>query len=411
MSEGQFARESVRTVEEGGARLGDSFACPYCRAVSDLGEMMSVAVSNSLVGDEVLGGNEARRFLARRFTKNGLAIDEAGGVCTAWACPHCHMAIPRKLLTSEQIVFSVVGAAGAGKSVFLASAMWACRQKLSRDLKMSFTDLEPAVNRWLNGYEEKLFFQADPEALQQIEKTDLASPNVSRSVRLNGESVLLALPSFFAVRGADGKSVSLVVYDSAGEHFRAGGDANGSVVTLNMLAADMLYFMFDPSADVRFRGMLERGDGAVRDYAERQDVLLAEMSARFARHLGVRGGGKVKAPFIFGVSKADLLRKYLPMEEEVYRVGADGKMALDWGAVKEVSRKTEEFLFGVVPEMVVAAKEMAEEVWFLPVSALGHNPQKEGVRPCDIRPVWAELPIVMTLAYKGLIPTVGKEEV
>ncbi len=400
--DGTEKKAAFRALGEGQAELNESFACPYCRAVSDLGDMMSVSVSPTLLGDPVLGMNEARRFLARHFTKDGLAIDAAGGVCTEWACPHCHIALPRSLLTSEQIVLSVVGAAGAGKSVFLTTAMWACRQVLSRVFKMSFTDLDPITNRWLNASEEKLFFQADGTALQQIEKTDLVSPTVCRSVNINGASVLLPLPSFFLVRGrAAQRASTLVIYDSAGEHFRAGADTAGSAVTLNMVAADMLYFMFDPSADVRLGALLEKSVGSAANSAQRQDVILAEMAARIRRHVGNRGEGRMKRPLIFGVSKADLLRRYLPLEGEMYREGA-----LDLGAVKKVSKATEDFLMDVVPEMVAAAHDLTEDVWFLPVSALGHNPMKEGVRPCDIRPVWAELPIVLTLAYKGLIPTI-----
>ena len=130
---------------------------------------------------------------------------------------------------------SVIGAAGAGKSVFLASSMWQCRQVLGRMFGVSFMDLDPVANRWINAYEEKLFFQEDDQSLQQIEKTDLQASNVCRTVMLDGDSVLLPLPSFFQLRTkADPQPQSLVVYDSAGEHFRAGADTQASAVTLNM---------------------------------------------------------------------------------------------------------------------------------------------------------------------------------
>ena len=407
MSEEKFAARSVRTVEEGRAELGESFACPYCRTVSDLADVMSVSVSATLLGDRILGADEAQRFLARHFTRNGLAIDAAGGVCTEFACPHCHMAVPRALLVSEQIVLSVVGAAGAGKSVFLASSMWQCRQKLSRLFGMSFTDLDPVRNGWLNAYEEKLFFQRDGQALQQIEKTDLQAPTVCRSVKINGGSLLLPLPAFFSVRGPKSvRASSLVVYDSAGEHFRAGADTQDKAVTLNMLAADMLYFMFDPSADPRFQTMLDNGTGTAQNAAQRQDILLAEVAARMRRHFGNRNKAPQTKPMIFGISKADLLHRQLPLTKELYCKLPDGQMALDLAELKRVSDATEQLMMEVASEMVTSAHDMAEEVWFIPVSALGHNPLREGVRPCDIHPIWAEIPIVLTLAHKGLIPCV-----
>lgn len=404
--------EKKRTVvaEEAQAELGESFMCPYCRTVSDLADVLSVSTSPALLGDPVLGEGEQRRFLPSQFTGNGLALDSEGGVCTEIACPRCHMALPRMLLDTPQMVMSVIGAAGAGKSVFLASSMWQCRQVLNRMFGVSFMDLDPVANRWINAYEEKLFFQEDDQSLQQIEKTDLQASNVCRTVIMDGDSVLLPLPSFFQLRTKSSpQPQSLVVYDSAGEHFRAGADTQASAVTLNMLNADVLFFMFDPSADPRFRPMLDHGTGTAHNYAQRQDVLLAEMAARIRRHMGNRSETRLTKPLIFGVSKADLLRQHLPLDANIYKAVDEKHYALDLDALRKVSDVTEALLNEVSPEVTATAHDIASEVWFVPVSALGHNPMREGVRPCDIKPLWTELPVVFTLARKGLIPTVGQD--
>lgn len=403
--------EKKRAVvaEEGQAELGESFMCPYCRTVSDLADVLSVSTSPALLGDPVLGEGEQRRFLPSQFTGNGLALDSEGGVCTEIACPRCHMALPQMLLDTPQTVMSVIGAAGAGKSVFLASSMWQCRQVLGRMFGVSFMDLDPVANRWINAYEEKLFFQEDDKSLQQIEKTELQSSSVCRTVMIDGDSVLLPLPSFFQLRTKDDpRPQSLVVYDSAGEHFRAGADTRASAVTLNMLNADVLFFMFDPSADPRFRSMLDHGTGTAHNYAQRQDVLLSEMAARIRRHMGNRSEARLARPLIFGISKADLLRRHLPLDIQIYQAVEGGRHALDLEALRKVSDATEALLSDVAPEVTATAHDIASEVWFVPVSALGHNPMREGVRPCDIKPLWTELPVVFTLARKGMIPTVGR---
>lgn len=406
------AIEKKRSVvaEEIQPELGESFMCPYCRTVSDLADVLSVATSPALIGDPILGEGEQQRFLPSQFTGNGLALDSEGGICTEIACPHCHMALPRTLLETPQMVMSVIGAAGAGKSVFLASSMWQCRQLLNRMFGVSFMDLDPVTNRWINAYEEKLFFQEDDQTLQQIEKTDLQASNVCRAVMIDGDSILLPLPSFFQLHTKDNpQPQSLVVYDSAGEHFRAGADTQASAVTLNMLNADVLFFMFDPSADPRFRPMLDHGSGTAHNYAQRQDVLLAEMAARIRRHMGSKSETRLTKPLIFGVSKADLLRQYLPLDAKIYKPIDEKHFALDLDALHAVSDATEALLNDVAPEVAATAHDIASEVWFIPVSALGHNPMREGVRPCDINPLWVELPVVFTLVRKGLIPSVGQK--
>lgn len=398
------------TVDEGAVvELGENFKCPYCRTVSDIGDVLSVSVSPSLLGDTVLGEGEQSRFAPTNFTDNGLALDAEGGVCTEIACPCCHMAIPQDLLQMDQIVMSVVGTAGAGKSVFLASSIWQCRQLLRMKFGVGFRDLAPTWNTWIRAYEEKLFFQQDDTKLQQIEKTDLQASNISRSVNLRGESVLLPTPSYFRLDGGKNGDVErcMVVYDCAGEHFLPGADVHASLVTLHTLSADSILFLFDPSADPRLRPMLDRGTGTASNYAQMQDVLLAELAAKSKKYMGNRGGRKLKQPLLFAVSKADMLRNALPADVELYKVNDAGRLALDVVAFRKMSDETESFLDKTVPEVAATARDISNDIWFLPVSALGHNPMREGVRPCDIKPIWAELPFVFTLAQKGIIPTVN----
>ena len=398
------------TVDEGAAVvLGENFKCPYCRTVSDIGDVLAVSVSPSLLGDAVLGEGEQSRFAPTNFTENGLALDAEGGVCTDVACPCCHMSIPQDLMRLDQIVMSVVGTAGAGKSVFLASAIWQCRQMLRLKFGVGFRDLAPSWNTWIRAYEEKLFFQQDDTQLQQIEKTDLQASNISRSVNLNGELVLLPTPSYFRLGGdADATNEKcLVVYDCAGEHFLPGADTHSSLVTLHTLSADAILFLFDPSADPRMRGLLDRGTGTASNYAQMQDVLLAELAAKAKKYMGNRGGRKLTQPLLFAISKADMLHNEIPLDRELYCRNAAGHLTLDIAALRALSQTTEEFLNRYVPEVAATARDISDDVWFMPMSALGHNPMREGVRPCDIKPIWTELPVVFTLARRGLIPTVN----
>lgn len=406
----QASTKRFVTVDEGAVvELGENFKCPYCRTVSDIGDVLSVSVSPTLLGDVVLGEGEQSRFAPTNFTDNGLALDAEGNVCTDIACPRCHMSIPQDVLNLEQIVLSVVGTAGAGKSVFLASSIWQCRQSLRLKFGVGFRDLAPAWNTWIRAYEEKLFFQQDDTKLQQIEKTDLQASNISRSVNLGGETVLLPTPSYFRIDGGKSGDVEkcLVVYDCAGEHFLPGADVHSSLVTLHTLSADAILFLFDPSADPRLRSLLDRGTGTASNYAQMQDVLLAELAAKAKKYMGNRSGRKLSQPLLFAISKADMLRGELQVDASVYHSDETGRLALDVAALRDVSARTESFLDRHVPEVSATAHDISDNVWFLPVSALGHNPLREGVRPCDIKPIWAELPAVFTLARKGLIPTVN----
>lgn len=409
-AETRISERRFVTVDQGAVVVpGENFKCPYCRTVSDIGDVLSVSVSPNLLGDPILGDGEQSRFAPTNFTDNGLALDSEGGVCTDIACPCCHMSIPQDLMQLEQIVMSVVGTAGAGKSVLLASSIWQCRQLLKLKFGIGFRDLAPSWNTWIRAYEEKLFFQQDGTKLQQIAKTDLRASSISRSVNLGGESVLLPTPSYFRLDGgtSSGGERCFVVYDCAGEHFLPGADVHSSLVTLHTLSADSVLFLFDPSADPRMGSLLDRGDGTASNCVQMQDVLLAELAAKSKKYMGNRGGRKLRQPLLFAISKADMLRTVLPMDIDVYCVNDAGRLALDVAALREVSDRTKTFLERYAPEVSATAQDISNDIWFFPVSALGHNPMREGVRPCDIKPIWAELPIAFTLAQKGIIPTVN----
>ena len=71
------------------------------------------------------------------------------------------------------------------------------------------------------------------------------------------------------------------------------------------------------------------------------------------------------------------------------------------------------------PEFVSTAESFASNVIYIPVSAMGQSPQEDPdnpdsgallVRPKDIKPTWATVPLLSMLALKGLIPAARRKE-
>ena len=75
---------------------------------------------------------------------------------------------------------------------------------------------------------------------------------------------------------------------------------------------------------------------------------------------------------------------------------------LDW--VERVSAALRQLLIEISPEIVATAEDFADEVVYIPVSALGVSPQRlpEGgglaVCPKDIKPRWVTVPILYAYA-------------
>jgi len=388
----------------------ESFMCPFCRHITALDNILAVSVDPHALGDPVLGESEQQRFLPTRFTPDALAIDAGGFICPDIACPKCHMTLPMAILNHPLRIMSIVGAPGAGKSYFLASSAWHMRSILPSRFGLGFMDVDPTINRWLNGYEERLFFQEDNESLQNIVKTELQSAAVYRQILMDGHPMSLPLPCLFHVSSSDDENHILALYDNAGEHFQVGADNRSMPGTLHMLHAESILFLFDPSGDPRFRDLLAKGSGTASNKAQRQDVLLSEMASRIRRHLGNQSQAKLSKPLIFGLAKADLLLHLLPSELSPYEQDDSGVTRLNLLNLGQMSAAIRKLLEKHAPELIHTVESIAHNVIYMPVSALGHNPMREGVRPCDIKPFWVEIPLVYTLSTIGIVPTLGSIE-
>lgn len=419
--EGLFSESPASKISRSAEISIDSerLQCPYCWNHFKVEDLLFISNHPELLGDPVLGPDEPQRFLPSRFTAEGLALDAMGVVCPDMACPRCHMRIPSSYLDHSPLFMSIVGAPASGKSYFLASANWTMRTTLPKLFGVKFTDVDAVSNQWLNDYEEKLFFQADSAGRQSIAKTDTTAKTVYRQVLLNGMNVILPLPVLFSLdftggNGFSGQSGrrSMVLYDNAGEHFQAGTDTAATPVTKHLIHAEGIMFLFDPTEDPRFRQVLSRGEqhGMLSGRSQRQDILLVEMISRIRKHLGMSFGDRLNKNLVVSVSKADLLSEMLDIDTPPWIIPADGGPAvLDIAAIHRMSAITRELMDRHAPEIVATVETFAENVVYIPNSALGHNPGPEGVRPCDIKPKWVEVPFLYILAQKGYIAISGQD--
>lgn len=403
------------------AHLGNALICPYCWNRFHPEDILFVANHPDLLGDPVLGNDELQRFLPTRFTPEGLAIDAGGIVSPDMACPVCHMRLPSSVTTQPPLFMSIVGAPGSGKSYFLASAVWCLRTTLPKVFGVRFMDVDAATNQWLNDYEEKLFFQVDKEGYQTIAKTDMTAPSLYRQIRLNNMPVTLPLPSLFSLHSNGSHQArpslppnrTLVLYDNAGEHFQAGADSAATPGTKHLVHAEGILFLFDPTEDPRFRMALAQGCHGVSftSKTHRQDVLLVEMIGRIRKYLGMSSSQRIDKTLVVGISKADLLSSLLPLDMEPWTVlPGTGTAALDMRVISKTSESVRNLMETYAPEIVATVEAFAESVVYLPNSALGHQPTKAGIRPCDIKPKWVEVPLLYILSQLGYIPSVNDQD-
>jgi hypothetical protein len=409
--------------------LAARVTCPHCWHRFPPEEINWVAGHSDLVGDPLLGPDSQQRFLPSRFDPDGLAIDVKGVACHQLACPRCHLIVPRAIVEMDPLFISILGAPAAGKSYFLAAMTWFLRSTLPKYFRLTFADADPQANMMLNAYEEKLFLSSQPNQLASLPKTQLEG-DLYQSVRYGDRVVSYPRPFIFTLRPAENHtnaskahklSRALCLYDNAGEHFLPGEYYNPNRPGTDHLAVSRaLLFLFDPTQHPNFRRACagKSSDPQMNRVlqAHRQDQILLEAANRIRAQTKLAQHEKSTRPLIVVVTKYDAW-SCLTHQPELktswaIRKTTSGLSALEIDKLQKFSDQIRRLLSQYAPEIVAAAEAFSSDVTYLPSSALGHRPMLDepsgslGIRPQDIQPMWAEIPMLYALyrASRGLIP-------
>ena len=414
--------------------------CPHCWEHFAPEKILWVAEHTDLLGDHRLGPEQPQRFLPTRFTVNGEAIDAKGFPCHQTACPNCHLTIPRSLLELEPLFLSIFGAPASGKSYFLAALTWELRKTLPLIFKTSFADADPVLNQQLNEYEESVFSGTSSDKLvplaNLIRKTE-EQGDLYDTVSFGNQTVSYPRPFLFTLQpqsdhrnaqNAAKLARTVCLYDNAGESFQPGKDSAATPVTRHMAQSRVLFFVFDPTQDARFQRLIgqqpESKAPSIRTM--RQEPILQEAISRIRRFAGLKQSERHKRPLVVILTKFDIWWELLetdPGPDPWPKVRSPSNPdetfhAFDAGAVERQSQLARRFLLKTSPEIVTAAENFAEDVTFIPVTAVGWNVEidaKSGlpaIKPSEAAPYWATVPFLygLTRSIPGLIPSINRKK-
>ena len=380
-----------------------------------------------------MGKDQPQRFLPTRFTVEGAALDARGFACHGLACPKCHLPVPRVMFETPSIFFSILGAPACGKSYFLTAMTWRLRDVLPRYFALGLTDADPVSNHRLHEYESMQFLNPDQGRPVRIEKTETYG-DLYDTVLYSDQVVNYLRPFTFSLAPLDAHphfgsttnvSRVLCLYDNAGESFLPGEDKATSPVTRHLALSHALLFLFDPTQDMRFRRacrdktndpqMMERTGRLERERPVRQETIFVEATERIRRDVGLSHNVKHAHPVVIVVTKFDSWSSLLDVGHLPSATLSDGRSsAVKLQVVEELSQKVRSLLWRLSPEIVSAAEGFARQVIYIPASATGCSPTVDpktgvqGFRPKDIRPIWAEVPMlyIMSRWMSGLVPYV-----
>jgi hypothetical protein len=416
-------------------QIQPQLTCPSCWARLDPADLLWVSSHPDLRGDPYLGTDALKRFLPSRFDVDGFAIDAKGLRCQSLACPRCHQPIPRILVELKPTFISILGAPASGKSYFIASCVWEIRKRF-RQFHVSFADADPVANQIISRYEQKLFLNEKPDQFVALPKTEQEG-ELYQLVNYGDRQELYAKPFVFSLRpnsehlavrqGRDVRMTSraLCLYDNAGEHFQPSIESELSPATDHLALSEALLYVFDPLQHPRFRARCREwsNDPQLGDEFRcyRQDEVLLEAAKRIRQKANMPHHERFHQPLIIVVNKYDAWQRLIPQMNlrhcEPFRTLPDGTRGLDLQTIQAVSTITRTLLEETSPEVVAACDSFGDNVTFIPASPQGCSPERHttgrkltlGVRPEQIDPIWADVPLLYGLskAKCALVPTVA----
>lgn len=405
--------------ESAGQPIQTHCRCPHCWHQFASDEVRWIASHLSLRGDSIVGPQAMRRFLASDFNVDGEALDAAGEVCSRLACPQCHLEVPRAIIELRAVFVAIAGAPSSGKSYFLASAVEAMQRRFAEH-EMMLRDAQVDLNSILSDYRRTLFWSDQPNKPVALAKTELKG-SLYQSVQLGGREIWYPRPfmfrwlpgldhPLFPFRSSVGRVVCL--YDMAGEQFLPGSGRATSEAVDHSSRSDSLIFLFDPTQHAPVRAQLQELSSdpqlALRGRSYTQSEVLDEVLERVRLRRGVAGIDRIKVPLIIGVTKSDVWEKSLdgdPLPEDVDLVGDSGQPSVDMQAIDEISSRVRAWLRKSCPEIVHAAENQVERVYYIPTSSQGTSPELNPessafeVKPSTISPRMADTPLLLALHF------------
>jgi hypothetical protein len=389
-----------------------AFTCPVCWLKFDTGDIMSVAVHDSLRGDPVLGADAPLRFHATQFNDRGHALDVFGLPCTENACPHCRRILPAGFIDVEHHIISIVGDQSAGKSYYLSVLVKLLPVALYRHFDVAFHDADPTGNAMLNDMKRALFSAQSPREARLV-KTQLEGAMYERLPRF-GRIVALPKPFIFYLHSKRDPSLrcSMIFYDNAGEHFQPGRDSADSPGAQHVASSSGILFLFDPFNNPEFRRRMSgHNDPQLeRPVLDQQDVILSELNVRVKKLLNLDVTTPLDRPLAVLVGKCDVWMQWLGEKPFADPIRTGG---LDLAVVQRNSDLVRALMLEIAPAVVANAEAVSRNVRYFPVSSFGHPPVKVESGdyvpdPRCLAPILVEAPVLWLLSQikHGLVPPV-----
>jgi len=391
-----------------------ALACPYCYQIVDphrLGYLCTGRGSPGRPGCTPRADPRRRELTGyalpgrRYFVHAGrhrraprlARCPDCRGLSGLRACPACHTPLPHGFGQAASPLVAMVGAKGAGKTVFLTVLAHELTGNLPRrfdvDVRLTGERHDTAAgSSWVSSYVEAVF--ADRRLFPQ---TEAAGRSRREPVVFQWRSERRSLTGARRTR-----SSYLSFYDTAGEDL-LGQDSTRDLRYLS--CADALVVMLDSFslAGSRRKGGVPPGAVVCEEPASQ---VLARVTQLLRRSRALGGGGRITVPLAVVLTKIDAFFDLLGENHVVTRVPPAGP-----GYDEQAGRDLHEHLRSLLrdwagDDLDTYLNDHYTDYRYFAVSALGAEPdyRRSLVDPGGVRPHRVADPLLWLLNRCGVLP-------
>lgn len=305
------------------------------------------------------------------------------------ACPHCHTPLPPEFAESTSPLIAMVGAFGAGKTVYLVVLSHVLRHQLAARFDAAIRLTGDAQGGETTGVE---WWQNNVRAVFDERRL---SPQTGGALDGRREPVVFE----WRKRRRGGTRTSyLSFYDTAGEDF--GGEDRARDLKY-LASADALLLLLDP-----FMLKAARDEAGIPPDARRRDddLLVAVESVTTAlREARGRMGKRIDIPVAATFSKIDAFFGLLGPDHPIRRVGPPGEF-YDEAAGADLHEHVRALLVDWGGNSVDGhLRTNYRDFRYFPVSALGEPPVGGAISDRGVRPLRVEEPLLWLLSKFGVV--------
>ncbi len=396
-----------------------TYTCPYCFSQHEIYDVEFRCVNGSCVKEDdmplttyegapaPLKRNKVFKpqmkgfkFIAKQFMPVMERCPDCKTVSSFRLCPSCHNVLPPHIDDHEDLIISIVGSRGSGKSHYIGVLIDELQKHVIPDVfGGNFMETDKSVR---DQYMQKYYYPL----YQLCQPLNLTNPN-EKQKPLIYETVI--------GKGKKTMNLTFIFYDTAGENY----EDLMTMTTVNKYICQStgIIFLVDPSQVEEIRDnmaeeTLEEASNIPWEEIARStpDAIIDRVARLIRQYRNVKQGRKIDIPVAVTFSKLDAIAELLPPGNTVSEPSGSIKSGMyDKSEARIIDEEMRSFLNTWGERRITTAmNNNFSNIAYFGVSALGQSPHRSegrtGARKIQKpRPHRVEDPFLWILYKSGLV--------